>query len=232
VRLYYNTFVKKTFDKKPIVLYKTDRGIIYLNALLYKMSNNLKEVNIMKIRVLSIILLIGLLLTACQSSGVTAGISYNGLPAITPELKQEIETVFSKEGMEEFDWEEVEHEGTLLMETIGYYGTYDGYSIFYARYGVGATVVNYVYIDDVLLDYDGGGGAVRFFAYKEGTLNRLNEAYEKGYVTIETVQTVADLRGQRLIDNSQKRVQLHNEKYPEAPMEWSPGALEPFLKDK
>lgn len=186
----------------------------------------------MKIRILSILLLFVLLLTACQSPGVTAGISYNGLPAITPELKQEIETVFRNKGMEEFYWEEVVYEDTPLMETIGYYGTYDGYSIFYARYGLGPTVVQYVYIGDVLLDYDSNGGAVRFFAYKDGELIRLNEAYEKGYVTIETVQKVADLRGQRLIDNAQKRIQSHNEKYPEDPKEWPPEELKPFLKDK
>ena len=49
----------------------------------------------MKIRILSVILLLVLLLTACQSSGVGTGISYNGQPPITPELKQEIETVFA-----------------------------------------------------------------------------------------------------------------------------------------
>ena len=72
-----------------------------------------------------------LLLTACQSSGAGAGISYNGLPAITPELKQEIETAFSEKGMEEFYWEELVDGDRVFMETIGYYGTYDGYSIFH-----------------------------------------------------------------------------------------------------
>lgn len=188
----------------------------------------------MKIRILSILLLLVLLLTACQSAGAGAGISYNGLPAITPELKQEIEAVFSEKGMEEFYWEELVAGDRVLMETIGYYGTYDGYSIFHASYGGVAAVAGEAYIEDVLIDINASGGdIVRYYAYKDGELTNLADAYEKGYVTIETVQKVADLRGQRFLDNWWKNIEKQDpEEASKYPKDYIPDYLMPFFEDK
>jgi hypothetical protein len=182
----------------------------------------------MKIRVLSIILLIGLLLTACQSSGVAAGISYNGLPAITPELKQEIETVFLNKGMEQIEWEEFEYLGVnLVHETIRYYGNYGDWSVFFANWGISGAGIGETKVGGVFFEY---GNGLDVWAYKDGELLKLDEAYEKGHITVEDLQAIADLHIQRELSWELKRCQIHDEKYPDEPPREIPDWLKPYQK--
>ena len=182
----------------------------------------------MKIRILSIVLLLVLLLTACQSSGAGAGISYNGLPAITPELKQEIETAFTQKGMEPIEWEEYMSRDIIpAHETIRYYGTYDGWSVFFAVWGLGLAVSMETSVGGIFFEV---GDGLDIWAYKDGELLKLDKAYEQGYIDVEDLKKIADLHIQRELAWEQKRCQKYNEEHPDEPpqeiLEW----LQPYQK--
>lgn len=181
----------------------------------------------MKIRILSIILLIVLLLTACQSSGAGAGTSYNGLPAITPELKTEIEAALVKRGRERLEWEEY-YKGTMLVhETVRYYGTYDGWSIVFSNGGGSLSEVMDQIVGGVYFETS---GSLPIMAYRNGELLHLREAYEAGYISKETLQKVADLHIQRELAWYQKKCQKYNEEHPDEPPQELPEWLKPYQK--
>ena len=182
----------------------------------------------MKIRILSILLLLVLLLTACQSSGTGTGISYNGLPAITPKLKQEIETAFAQKGMEPIEWEEFMYRGIKLThESIRYYGTYDGWSVFFAVWGLGPAVTMPTSVGGVFFEY---GNGLDIWAYKDGELLKLDKAYEQGYIDVKDLQKIADLHIQRELAWEQKRCQKYNEEHPDNPPQEIPEWLQPYQK--
>ena len=162
----------------------------------------------MKKRFLSAFLLLSILLTimliACQSSGVGAGISYNSLPAITPELKHEIEDAVVKIGMDYVEWEENIGPRGLRPESIRYYGTYDGWSIIYANRGGSLAVVMDQMVGGVYFETS---GSLPIMAYRNEELLSLREAYEAGYISKETLQKVADLHIQRELEWAQKKSQ-------------------------
>ena len=182
----------------------------------------------MKIRILSILLLLVLLLTACQSSGAGTGTSYNGLPAITPELKQEIETAFAQKGMEPIEWEEYIYRDIIpAHESIRYYGTYDGCSVFFAVWGLTTADSSPTSVGGVFFEV---GDGLDIWAYKDGELLKLDKAYEQGYIDVKDLQKIADLHIQRELAWAQEDCQRYNEEHPDGLAKEIPDWLKPYQK--
>ena len=137
----------------------------------------------MKIRILSIILLLVLLLTACQSGGY----SYNGLPSISLQLKEEINTALHEQygkDIKSIRWED----NGYYNANIRYYGTYDGYSILFQEGALPAVeskdIAGYVFEHYMYFS---------LHAYADGVFIDLKEAYQEGLVDSSDIAVVAKL---------------------------------------
>ena len=135
----------------------------------------------MKIRILSIILLLVLLLTACQSS-------YKAAPGLSLRMTKEIEAAFTENGLApEYGMTYVwEGEKTTLL----YYGTFEEWIIIERCYGTYTANYGSLYIGKHYFG-EGSGGTTRLFAYKDSELLHLEVAYESGLISDASVAEIA-----------------------------------------
>lgn len=152
----------------------------------------------MKIRILSILLLLVLLLTACQSA-------YNDSSALSPKVQKEIEAAFTEEGLAPehgmvYAWE---GEKTTLL----YYGTFEGWIIVERCYGTYTAQYGPLYIGKHYFG-DGSGGTTRLFAYKNSELLHLKNAYEDGLISDASMMEIA----KRYIETNEARQSKANSK--------------------
>ena len=135
----------------------------------------------MKIRILSIILLLVLLLTACQSA-------YNDSSALSPKVQKEIEDAFLGRGIKpypgmSFVWDN--ENGTL-----GYIGSYDGWLVIICGFSMTTSVLKQQYIGKHYFGIS-GGKYPPLYAYKTGELLHLNEAYDLGYISDNSMEKIS-----------------------------------------
>ena len=138
----------------------------------------------MKLRMLSLMLLLVLLLTACQSSNSASS-------GLSSRMKKEIEAAFTEEGMAPdfgipYAWDG-EH------ATFKYYGIFEEWAIVEQRYGTTTAVITRVKIGDHDFGKVYGGNTTRLYAFKDGELLTLEEAYEGGLISDASIAEIAKL---------------------------------------
>ena len=128
--------------------------------------------------------------------------------------------------MEPIEWEKHMHRGIKLThESIRYYGTYDGWSVFFAVWGFGPAVSMKTSVGGIFFEE---GNGLDIWAYKDGELLKLEKAYELGYIDVKDLQKIADLYIQRELAWEQEDCQRYNEEHPDKPPKEIPEWLKPY----
>ena len=135
----------------------------------------------MKIRALSIILVLLLLLTACQSANSASS-------GLSSRMKKEIETAFLEKGIKpypgmSFAWDN-------KKGPLGYMGSYDGWHIIICGFSLTASVLEQQYIGKHYFGIS-GGKYPPLYAYKAGELLDLHEAYDLGYISDDSMEKIS-----------------------------------------
>ena len=135
----------------------------------------------MKIRILSILLLLVLLLTACQSA-------YNDSSALSPKVQKEIEDAFLEKGIEPYQGMSYVWDGD--DQTVAYIGSYDGWMVIVNDFRLTLAVDLPQYIGKYYFGI-GGSKIPPLYAYKTGELLDLNEAYDLGYISDDSMEKIS-----------------------------------------